>query len=848
MVRQSASGPCRHARQGSRGVAIGYLTAVLLAWFALCAPSIWAQANTGELRFTITDASGLGLKSTVEVVSEANQSHQNLTTDDQGHLEVKRLPYGIYQVSVNANGFETAVQTVELRSPVPDELAIQLKVATVTSKVTVNSAATLIDPDQAGASNEIGTQKIEDRVSSLPGRSLQDLVNDEPGWLYEGNAVLHPRGSEYQTQFVIDGIPLIDNRSPGFGTEIEADDVEDMKVYTAGFPAEYGRKMGGVVELNTLRATDQGLHGKVVLGGGSYGTGSAYTELQYTRGNDTLGVSGTGSMTDHYLNPVVPQNYNNRGTTGSWAGSYETDLTPKDRLTFTVRHSLARYGITNEIVQQNCPANPDAPPPADCPLIPDADGSGNVTQVPGGQRQSSDNFETMGSVTYQHSFSSDAIGWLRGMVRDSNLDFYSNPLSWPLNISQHNDFKEIYFSGSLAVHTGRHDLKFGIESDSLFLHENFAYTIPYCPDGVYGPGGTASNPTFTETIDPVCPLNPDTVAIFDPGTPTTFAFLGNRPDLEQSAYVEDTIHLGKWTVAGGLRWDHYQLVVNQNAVSPRLAVSRYFPKAGLLAHVSYDRIFQTASFENILLSSSANTLSLFGPVQAPVLPSHGDYYEGGITKGFLEKLRLDLNVYQRNTNNYPDDNQLLNTPLSLPIAFRRALIYGAEGKISVPQWWHFSGWASYSYQVGNNWWPLTGGLFFSGLPTTGHFPDSQDQRNFVRARGIYQVVPRLWVAAGVEYNSGLPFDTEFSYAENVALYGPALVNQLNFNRGRILPHAQENISIGYDLYKTEKRSLSLQADCNDLTNRLQVLDFGGLLSANAIGPQRVVMVRMTAKF
>jgi len=820
----------------------------LLTLFFLGVSLLGAQTNTGELRFTIKDASGLGLKGTVELVSEANQYHENLTTDDQGQLEVKRLHYGIYQVSVSAEGFETVTQTVEVRSPVPAELAFQLKLAKVTIKITVNSAATLIDPDQAGASNEIGTQKIEDRVSSLPGRSLQDLVNDEPGWLYEGNAVLHPRGSEYQMQFVVDGIPLIDNRSPGFGPEVEAEDVDSMKVYTAGFPAEYGRKMGGVVEVNTLRAAQQGFHGEVVLGGGSYDTGSAYTELQYSWKNNTLGVSASGSMTDHYLNPVVPQNYNNTGTTGNWAGSYETDLTPRDRLTFTVRHALARYDITNEPVQQNCPSDPTAPPPADCPLIPDADGSGNTTQVPGGQRQTSDNFETMGSVTYQHTFSSDAVGWLRGMARDNNNDFYSNPLSWPLDILQHNDFKEIYFNASLAIHHSRHDFKMGVESDNLFLRENFAYAIPYCPDGPYGPGGTANNITFSETIDPDCPENPDTVAIFSPGSPTTFGFVGNRPDLEQSAYVEDTIHLGSWTVAAGLRWDHYQLVVNQNAVSPRVSGSRYFHKDGLLAHISYDRIFQTPSFENILLSSSINTFGLFGSGQAPVLPSHGDYYEGGITKGFFDKLRLDANVYRRDTTNYPDDNQLLNTPLSLPIAFDKAVIYGAEAKIEVPHWWHFSGWASYSYQLGNNWWPETGGLFFTGLPTTGHFPDSQDQRNFLRARVRYQIVPRLWMAVGAEFDSGLPFDTAYSLAENVALYGQFLVNQLNFNRGRILPHGSESVSIGYDLYQKEQRSVRLQADCNNVGNRMQVLDFGGLLSANAIGPARTVAVRLTTNF
>jgi outer membrane receptor for Fe3+-dicitrate len=102
--------------------------------------------------------------------------------------------------------------------------------------------------------------------------------------------------------------------------------------------------------------------------------------------------------------------------------------------------------------------------------------------------------------------------------------------------------------------------------------------------------------------------------------PHQFGHLGRRrdnlclyrqpPDLEQAAYVQDFIRLGNWTVNAGLRWDHYQLLVNQNAVSPRVAISRYFPTLGLNLHGSYDRIFQTPSFENILLSSSPAAESL----------------------------------------------------------------------------------------------------------------------------------------------------------------------------------------------------------------------------------------------
>jgi hypothetical protein len=64
-------------------------------------------------------------------------------------------------------------------------------------------------------------------------------------------------------------------------------------------------------------------------------------------------VSASGNMTGHYLNPVVPENYTNNGTTGSFSTNYERDLTQKDRLTLIVRHELARYEIPNELVQQN---------------------------------------------------------------------------------------------------------------------------------------------------------------------------------------------------------------------------------------------------------------------------------------------------------------------------------------------------------------------------------------------------------------------------------------------------------------------------------------------------------------
>ncbi len=255
----------------------------LLALF-LCAIPVFAQSNTGELRLKITDSSDLGVKSTVELVSESNQIDQTFETDDSGYAIAKRLPFGPYRVQVQRQGFSPASETLEVRSVIPVEHTIKLSVAAVSTSVTVKETETLIDPHQAESVNQIGAEMIQDRATSLPGRSMQDLVDSQPGWLYEGNAVLHPRGSEYQTQFVVDGIPLTDNRSPSFGPAIEADDAESMTVYTAGIPAEYGRKMGGVVEVNTLKDSQAGFHGQVVLSGGSFDSAGSFAKAQYVTG------------------------------------------------------------------------------------------------------------------------------------------------------------------------------------------------------------------------------------------------------------------------------------------------------------------------------------------------------------------------------------------------------------------------------------------------------------------------------------------------------------------------------------------------------------------------------------
>jgi hypothetical protein len=540
-----------------------------------------------------------------------------------------------------------------------------------------------------------------------------------------------------------------------------------------------------------------------VLSGGSFDSAGAFGQAQYVWGKNAFGASASGSMTDHYLNPVVPQNFSNTGTLGDLSTRYERNFTPSDRLSFIVRHEIARYDIPNEMVQEAA-----------------------------GQRQTADNIETMGVASYQHIFSSSVVADVRGMLRDNSNDFNSNANSTPIEVFQHNWFREGYFKGAVTVDHGRHEWKFGVESDNTFLHENFRYVI--------------TDPTR-----------------FPPDTPLTFMFpvpaqpnAGRRPDLEQSAFVQDLIRLGNWTISAGIRWDHYQVLLNRQAVGPRFSISRYFPPADLVVHFSYDRVFQTPSFENLLLSSSMAVESIDPGnfLRLPVEPSQGNYYEAGLTKSFLGRIRLDANYFRRLVNNFADDDQVQNTTISFPISFRKSIIYGAEARLSVPDWRGFSGFLSYSYNVGNVWFPVTGGLFLgpdaltAAMQLSGHFPNTQDQRNTVRGRVRYQVKPRFWLAAGIQYDSGLPFEFDGNPETVLEQYGQQVLDRINFNRGRIYPSFLVSASAGADIYKSERVNMRIQADGQNLTSVLNVLDFGGLFSGNAIGPPRSFALRLTTEF
>lgn len=763
---------------------------LLLLWTAVQ----FGQSNTGELRLSVTDPAGLPMQSAVQLVSEANQLRQDLETDPQGTLVAKRLPFGRYRVEVSRSGFATFTGLVDLQSALPTEYRVTLTLAPIQTQVTVSPDATLLDLRQTGARNQVGADTLQHRLTALPGRSLPDVVNTQPGWLLEANGILHPRGSEYQVQYVVDGLPITDNRSPSFAAGIDADDVHAMSVLTGGYPAEYGRKLGGVIEVVTSGQVRHGLHGSLVASAGSFGTVSGYGMSQYGWGRNTASVSANLAHTHRYLDPPVEDNFTNSGTGSNVTAHFERELTDADRLGVIVRHGQSRFQVPNERLQQDA-----------------------------GQRQDRNSQETGAQFSYQHIFSADVLGDLRGLVRDVSAGLSSNALATPILAQQDRGFRELYLKATLAAHIGRHEWKAGVDADLSTIRESFGYQI----------------------------TDPDQ---FDRDTPQFFNFEDRRHGREQALFLQDQLRLGAWTVNAGVRWDHYLLVVDESAVSPRLGVAWSWPAADLVVRASYDRAFQTPAVENLLLASSSAVDTLNdNVVRLPVRPSLGDFYEAGFSKAILGKARLDVSYFKRDIRDFADDDLLLNTAVSFPTAFEKAQIHGTEVKVELPHWGALSGFVSYANMRGYGYLPITGGLLLGDeattlLTSTDRFPISQDQRHTMRTRASYQLTPRAWVALGGAYGSGLPVEFTGDRDQAIAQFGQPIVDRVDLENERVRPSFSLDASANIVVLKTKNQSIRFQADVLNLTNRLNVINFAGLFSGTAVAPPRSVAVRLQAEF
>ncbi len=244
-----------------------------LTLLALIATALIAQVDTGTLSGLVTDSSGAIIPNAqVTVTQEETNTTTTLPTNGAGFFySVPALHPGHYDVEVKKSGFQAQRKNgVELRVQDRLELNFTLAIGTASAEVTIQAAA----PQLESETSSLGQVIDEKTVNDLPlnGRTFIQLATLTAGTLLstrtqERDNFISNGARAVQNSYLLDGV---DNKNLILGYDKNSaqviqpviDGIEEFKVQTSTFSAEFGQAAGGVVNV-TMKSGTNGFHGNL---------------------------------------------------------------------------------------------------------------------------------------------------------------------------------------------------------------------------------------------------------------------------------------------------------------------------------------------------------------------------------------------------------------------------------------------------------------------------------------------------------------------------------------------------------------------------------------------------------
>ncbi len=246
-----------------RGVRFGLLAVVALA-LVLVPAAARAQAASGVLEGKVTDEGGAGVPGATITATNAGTGVERTTTSDSGGMfRFAALPAATYTVKIELAGFATVTQeNVVLNVASKRTLEVGLKSAKVAEEITVTSEAPLLATEPS-----IGTVVSQEELQNLPlnGRQFANVAVLAPGTTLGYNSdptkpgqlvVQLNGGNGRNVNYVMDGGDNTDDTIGGALQNFNLEAVQEFKVQTMQYKAEYGRSSGGVLTVVTKTGTN----------------------------------------------------------------------------------------------------------------------------------------------------------------------------------------------------------------------------------------------------------------------------------------------------------------------------------------------------------------------------------------------------------------------------------------------------------------------------------------------------------------------------------------------------------------------------------------------------------------
>jgi hypothetical protein len=233
--------------------------------FAACCLPLCGQSTDAGLVGIIRDATGAGVPAaSIKVRNVDTNSLREAFSDNQGGFAVPNLRPGRYEIAVQKAGFQQLRETdLELQVNQTARLELRLQLGSLSESVEVRAQAPLLNTENAAQGDVIVAQEIQEMP--LDGRNFSDLAFLVPGVQRNAQgdnaspfAIAGARSDN--TNFYVDGF---NNRDPRFGgaqANPSLEGMQEFKVETAGYSAEFGRLAGGVMTV-VLKSGANRFHG-----------------------------------------------------------------------------------------------------------------------------------------------------------------------------------------------------------------------------------------------------------------------------------------------------------------------------------------------------------------------------------------------------------------------------------------------------------------------------------------------------------------------------------------------------------------------------------------------------------
>jgi hypothetical protein len=231
-----------------------------------------AQAVSGTILGTVTDSTGAVVANAkVTIVNEGTGLTRVVTADSNGEYTAPALPTGHYTITSEMTGFKTvALSNIEVGVDQRVRINIKHEVGAMTESVSVTADTPLLQT----SSSELGTTVTNQQIEALPlnGRNFVNLTRTIPGVLrgipganidgagslaWRASASFSANGQRPRdNNYMLDGV---DNNETWLQTVVifpSVDALDEFKMQTSTYSAEYGRSLGGVVNLQIKSGTN----------------------------------------------------------------------------------------------------------------------------------------------------------------------------------------------------------------------------------------------------------------------------------------------------------------------------------------------------------------------------------------------------------------------------------------------------------------------------------------------------------------------------------------------------------------------------------------------------------------